>query len=200
MKLLSSNMVYAPGIIRWAQAHYDTDRETVCKVVAETWHLDPLVAGALAAGHIEWTTIGEDVEFYPPLILRRADVLAAAERDFAELQACKEITSSRCTYVGRCAIGNAMAEEVRSWFDSNDATSLRSHNENHRILLHPEERESLCLLQNVHDALITQSVPRAERWDHMRAALMLCQMNDLDGLDSLLTLINERPARHGVED
>lgn len=64
-RLGSAEMVYAPGLVKWAinGAHFEKDRATLVNVIAETWGVPPEAATALLLQQVPHTIEGETVVF-----------------------------------------------------------------------------------------------------------------------------------------
>jgi hypothetical protein len=62
-RLNSTEMVYTPGIIRFAQAMFLTDAPAAVRILREGYGLPNAIAEALASGYLSYEVDGEAVVF-----------------------------------------------------------------------------------------------------------------------------------------
>ena len=62
-RLNSTEMIYTPGIIRFAQSMYFSDAPTAVRILREGYGLPNSIAEALASGYLSYEVEGEAVVF-----------------------------------------------------------------------------------------------------------------------------------------
>jgi hypothetical protein len=62
-RLNSTEMIYTPGIIRFAQAMFLTDAPAAVRILREGYGLPNAIAEALASGYLSYQVDGEAVVF-----------------------------------------------------------------------------------------------------------------------------------------
>jgi len=62
-RLNSTEMIYTPGIIRFAQAMFPTDAPAAVRILREGYGLPNAIAEALASGYLSYEVEGEAVVF-----------------------------------------------------------------------------------------------------------------------------------------
>jgi hypothetical protein len=62
-RLNSTEMVYTPGIIRFAQSMFPTDAPAAVRILREGYGLPNAIAEALASGYLSYEVEGEAVVF-----------------------------------------------------------------------------------------------------------------------------------------
>lgn len=62
-RLTSTEMIYTPGIIRFAQSMFLTDAPTAVRILRDGYGLPNAIAEALASGYLAYEVDGETVVF-----------------------------------------------------------------------------------------------------------------------------------------
>ena len=62
-RLSSTEMIYTPGIIRFAQSMFPTDAPTAVRILRDGYALPNSIAEALASGYLSYEIDGETVVF-----------------------------------------------------------------------------------------------------------------------------------------